>query len=110
MNKYLSIKIGICDYLIDVHGNTWKDSGLPVSSMTTWKQTGKPVVFRLHIFEFMKAGNDDVRVFSEFAFYSGKKVTVDFMGKTYHPGNSDLELIKLHESLETETTLALLES
>lgn len=110
MNKYLPIKIGICDYLIDLHGNTWNDSGLPVSKMTTWKQDGKPVVFRLHIFEYMKAGDKDVRVFSEFAFCTGKKVTVDFMGKTYHPGNSDFELIKLHEALETETALAILDN
>lgn len=109
MNKYLSIKIGICDYLIDVHGNIWKDSGLPVSKMTAWKQDGKPVVFRLYIFEFIKSGNEDVRISSEFAFYSGKKVTVDFMGKTYYPGNSDFELIKLQEVLETELALATLE-
>jgi hypothetical protein len=31
------------------------------------------------------------------------------MGKTYHPGDSDFELIKLHEALETEIALARLD-
>jgi hypothetical protein len=57
----------------------------------------------------MKAGDENVRIWSEFAFCTGKKVTVEFMGKTYHPGDTDFELIKLHEALETETALALLE-
>lgn len=109
MNRYLPIKIEIYNYLIDLRGNTWTDSGLPVSKMTAWKQDGKPVVFRLHICKLMKAGNEDVRIFSEYAFYAGKKVTVEFMGKTYHPGDSDFELIKLQEVLETELALATLE-
>lgn len=109
MNRYLPIKIEIYNYLIDLRGNTWTDSGLPVSKMTAWKQDGKPVVFRLHICELMKAGNEDVRIFSEYAFCTGKKVTVEFMGKTYHPGDSDFELIKLQEVLETELALATLE-
>lgn len=110
MNRYLPIKIDIYNYLIDLRGNTWADSGLPVSKMTAWKQDGKPVVFRLHICELMKEGDKDIRILSDYAFYTGKKVTVEFMGKTYHPGDSDFELIKLQESLETETALALLES
>lgn len=108
MNRYLPIKIEIYNYLIDLHGNTWTDSGLPVSKMTAWKQDGKPVVFRLHICELMKAGDKDVRILSEYAFCTGKKVTVEFMGKTYHPGDSDFELIKLQEVLETELALATL--
>lgn len=110
MNRYLPIKIEIYNYLIDLCGNTWTDSGLPVSKMTAWKQDGKPIVFRLHICELMKAGDKDIRTLSEYAFYSGKKVTVEFMGKMYHPGDSDLELIKLREALETEIALALLDN
>lgn len=110
MNRYLPIKIDIYNYLIDLRGNTWTDSGLPVSKMTAWKQDGKPVVFRLHICELMKAGNEDVQIWSEYAFCTGKKVTVEFMGKTYHPGDTDFELIKLQEALETEIALARLES
>lgn len=109
MNRYLPIKIDIYNYLIDLRGNTWTDSGLPVSKMTAWKQDGKPVVFRLHICE-LKDGDKDVRILSDYAFYAGKKVTVEFMGKTYHPGDTDFELIKLQEALETEISLASLES
>lgn len=111
MNRYLPIKIDTCshEYMIDLCGNTWTDSGLPVSNITKWKLNDKPVVFRLHICELMKAGDKDIRILSEYAFCTGKKVTVDFMGKTYHPGDSDFELLKLHDALETEIALARLE-
>ena len=109
MNRYLPIKISSCshEYLIDLCGNTWTNSGLPVSNMIVWK--GNPSYFRLHICELMKAGDKDIRIVSEYAFVTGKKVTVDFMGKTYHPGDSYYELIKLHNALETELALARLE-
>ena len=112
MNRYLPIKISSCshEYLIDLCGNTWTDSGLPVSKLTAWKHDGKPVVFRLHICELMKCGDKDIRIVSEDAFCTGKKVTVDFMGKTYHPGDSDYEMIRLHEALETELALAILDN
>lgn len=109
MNRYLPIKIGIYNYLIDLRGNTWTDTGLPVSKITAWKQNGNPVMFRLHICELMKVGDKDIRILSEYAFCTGKKVTVDFMGKTYHPGDTDFELIKLQEALEIEISLASLE-
>lgn len=109
MNRYIPIKISSCnhEYLIDLCGNTWTNSGLPVSNIIVWN--GNPSYFRLHICELMKAGDKDIRIVSEYAFVTGKKVTVDFMGKTYHPGESDYELIKLHDALETELALARLE-
>lgn len=109
MNRYLPIKIDTCshEYMIDLCGNTWIDSGLPVSNMV--KGTDQSIWFRLHICELMKAGNKDIRFVSEYAFVTGKKITVDFMGKTYHPGDSDYELTKLHNALETELALARLE-
>lgn len=109
MDRYLPIKInsGSYDYLIDLRGNIWTDSGLPVSKMTIWN--GNPPYFRLHICELMKAGDEDVPILSEYVFITGKKVSVEFMGKTYHPGDSDFELIKLHDALETELALARLD-
>lgn len=107
MSQYIPIKIDIYDYLIDLHGNTWTDSGLPVSKMTTWKHNGEAVLFRLHICEVDKYG---IRTISEYAFVTGKKVTVEFMGKTYNPGDSDFELTRLHQDLETEIALASLEA
>ena len=61
MNRYLPIKIDTCshEYMIDLCGNTWTDSGLPVSNITKWKLNDKPVVFRLHICELMKAGDKE---------------------------------------------------
>lgn len=109
MNRYLPIKIDTCshDYLIDLCGNTWINSGLPVSNIITWK--GNPSHFRLHICELMKVGDKEIRNLSEYVFIIGKRVTVEFMGKTYHPGDSDFELIKLHNALETETALGRLD-
>ena len=109
MSRYIPIKIDIYDYLIDLHGNTWTDSGLPVSKMTTWKDNGKPVIFRLHICELHKCGEKDLRILSEYAFVTDKKVTVEFMGKTYRPGDNEFELIRLHQDLETEIALASLD-
>lgn len=109
MNRYLPIKIDTCshEYMIDLCGNTWTNSGLPVSNMILYH--GNPSYFRLHICELMKYGDKDIRIVSEYAFVTGKKVTVDFMGKTYHPGDSDYELTRLHNALETELALARLE-
>lgn len=109
MNRYLPIKIdsGSHDYLIDLYGNTWADSGLPVSKMT--EGTDHSLWFRLHICRLLKAGDEDVPILSEYVFITGKKVAVEFMGKTYHPGDSDFELIKLHNALETELALVSLD-
>lgn len=114
MNRYLPIKIDIYDYLIDLRGNTWLDTGLPVTKLITVgdkyrKSTGYDRYFRLHICQVLKCGEKDLRTLSEYAFVTGKKVTVQFQGETYHPGDSDYELARLHDALETETALASLD-
>jgi hypothetical protein len=107
MNRYLPIKINGYDYKIDLCGNTWTDTGLPVSIMHS--VSGQTMWFRLHICELVVDYDKPVRILSEYMFLTEKKVTVEFMDKTYRPGDSDFELIKLHEALETETALARLD-
>lgn len=112
MNRYLPIKIDIYDYLIDLQGNTWTDSGLPVTKLITVREKsaiGYDRYFRLHICQVFKCGEKEFRNLSEYAFVSGKKVTVQFQGETYHPGDSDYELARLHKALETEIALASLD-
>lgn len=106
MNRYLPIKINDYDYKIDLCGNTWTDTGLPVSNM--FERTEHSIWFRLHICELICDFYKPVRILSEYAFVTGKKVTVQFQGETYYPGDSDYELARLHDALETETALASL--
>ena len=78
------------------------DTGLPVSNIYTDQGDSR---FYLNICEMTKSG---LMITDVYIFRIGKKVTVEFMGKMYSPWE-EYELIKLHDTLETELALARLD-
>lgn len=108
MKQYIPIKISNKEYLINLFSNHWMDTGLPVSEVMTMQdmENADWYAFRLYISEMDNLG---MRVYSMFLFTDSKKVTVEFMGDIYHPGEGEYELRKLHDRLMSELSLAYLE-
>jgi hypothetical protein len=112
MSRYLPIKIDNKDWLINLDGNHWLDTGLPVSKVKTvygapdnWNK-----YFRLYVCQLIKCGNGNIRSTDEYWFNMGKHTDVEFMGEKYRMGGGEYELVRLQNALETELAIAGLEN